>query len=318
MATKQQLTEKKEESPLKYYSPLEFWFNRSPKDRETIDQIIERLCKEDEKFKDIYDKVVNMYIRIIYPSTVLFRSISETLEEEKRRNNEEFLRDLYSVYNELDYIEQKARNERGKNMGLAISPTLPHVFEEYYKKFYYEIKKHDPHPFYEKLMIFLQENVNGYMLYNSEGEMFSKDDFYELKSIWENNKQYTYSEFYDKYNNSTCTEWHKFDRNGEYYKGFYKTMDHDEAWKLTFEDNCLGLWELPYPKEVILKTISHSCSRGIESVRYCNFLCEWIKRKINQVDNKSRSLTSFCISTVKKYSLDTKDLAQDLKDMFIT
>jgi hypothetical protein len=38
------------------------------------------------------------------------------------------------------------------------------------------------------------------------------------------------------------------------------------------------IWNLPYPKEVVLKTIELDCGNRMEYVSYSNFLCEWLKK----------------------------------------
>jgi len=42
--------------------------------------------------------------------------------------------------------------------------------------------------------------------------------------------------------------------------------------------NYKSLLELPYPRKHIKASIDHGCSNRMESVRYSNFFCEWIKR----------------------------------------
>ena len=73
------------------------------------------------------------------------------------------------------------------------------------------------------------------------------------------------------------------DRNGTPYGGFWDyPKDSDEylnAYNLTREDNFRGLCELPYPRRVMLQVINIGCHTRMESVRYTNSLCEWIKRK---------------------------------------
>jgi hypothetical protein len=132
-----------------------------------------------------------------------------------------------------------------------------------------------------------QETVNGYKLYNSKSN-FPFDTYQEFVKIW-NEPDMTKEEFLKSYNDEACTEWSKMDENGESYVGFYLAPEDSEerknAWFLTREKNGESLWALPYPKKFILKTIDIGCSNYQECVRYSNFVCEWMKRKIDQMTN---------------------------------
>jgi hypothetical protein len=107
------------------------------------------------------------------------------------------------------------------------------------------------------------------------------DTFNELAYLWNKNKEYSFEEFYNEYTNFASTEWGKVNREGEYYNGFYKNLEINDPFSLTFTDNGKGLFELPYPKEVILRTIKYS-----DSVRHTNYICEWIKKKMEQIGYK--------------------------------
>lgn len=52
-----------------------------------------------------------------------------------------------------------------------------------------------------------------------------------------------------------------------------------DLWDETFEANCKAMWNLPFPKELLLQTIDIGCHNGRESVRDSNFLCVWLSRK---------------------------------------
>jgi hypothetical protein len=140
----------------------------------------------------------------------------------------------------------------------------------------------------QKLEIFESEEINGYKLYNTKVNVMSYDFFKELIILWNKDVEYTYDEFYEKYDSMACSDWSKQDRHGESFGGFWTypdgTYEKNNAYNLSRDDNCKGLWELPYPKEIILKTIEMGCSNRMESVRYSNFLCEWIKRKMLQLN----------------------------------
>ena len=109
-----------------------------------------------------------------------------------------------------------------------------------------------------------------------------------LKDMWDTNKRYTFEEFYKIYSETACAIWYKIDRHGETFGGFWKypegSKERENAFELSREDNGKGLYELPYPKEVILETIIMGCGNSRECVRYSNFICEWVKRKIVRIN----------------------------------
>ena len=131
-----------------------------------------------------------------------------------------------------------------------------------------------------------QEEINGYKLYNCAIEVFTFEDFQKVLTHIEKHKDSEYNKSYEKFfekcDNKMCTDWAKMDRNGESFKGAWKEEEGSEekknAWHLTREDNIKGLWELPYEKTLIIKTIQIGCRNRQECVRYSNFLCEWVTR----------------------------------------
>lgn len=138
--------------------------------------------------------------------------------------------------------------------------------------------------FTKELVIKKSEMVNGYHLYDTDKLIMPYDGFADLVKKWNTNKQYSFDEFYEKCDELACTEWNKMNREGEYFTGkIYDSDEYYDAWDLTRKDNFLALWELPYPKEVILETIIIGCRNLKECVRYSNFICEWIKRKMEQI-----------------------------------
>lgn len=155
--------------------------------------------------------------------------------------------------------------------------------------------------FNKELIMYKAEEVNGYKLYNVNKNIISFDFYCELIEKWLNNKEYTFSEFFEIYDETACSEWSKQDRHGKCYSGFWDypegTYERDNAYTLSRNDNCQGLYDLPYPKEVIIETIKMGCSNRMESVRYSNFICEWLKRKMEQINPKI-----YCISN--KYFSD--------------
>ena len=146
-----------------------------------------------------------------------------------------------------------------------------------------------------------------------------REQFDGLTKMWKRNRIYTFEEFYQEYDELACSDWSKQDREGECYGGFYKypedSYERIHAYDLSRADNGKGLWELPYPKEVVMETVELGCYNRMESVNYSNFLCEWVKRKLIQWE-KENTLKRLCISTIKIYNLPISKLPKDLKAYF--
>jgi hypothetical protein len=104
-------------------------------------------------------------------------------------------------------------------------------------------------------------------------------DFCKIRQLW-TDKVYTLEEFKEK--GDFCTDWYKMNREGESYTGFWAT-DPDNAWQLTFEDNMVGLMELPYPHDIVLYAADIGCKTRRECVRFCEKICAWIKMKMELV-----------------------------------
>jgi len=144
-------------------------------------------------------------------------------------------------------------------------------------------------PNFQKKIIFAgDEIVNGYKLYPCKVHIFSYPHFRELLELW-NMPDMSKDEFIKKYNNIACSDWAKMDEHGECYGGYWKCPEDSEerknAYDLTHSKNGECLWNLPYPKHFILNTIKIGCGNRMESVRYSNFLCEWMRIKVNDMSN---------------------------------
>jgi len=133
------------------------------------------------------------------------------------------------------------------------------------------------------------EEINGYKLFTIDDRLFAYDDFLEYQKLWESNDQLDKSTFEKEYNKIACADWSKMQPDGTSFGGFYDypegSHERENAHMLTRNQNCEALWDLPYPKKFILETIKIGCSWRRESVRRSNFMCEWMKRKINQLNS---------------------------------
>lgn len=131
------------------------------------------------------------------------------------------------------------------------------------------------------------ESANGYDLYDCKCCVFCYSDFTELQKLFLDGSEKTmeYEEFYQQFDKMACTEWSKMNKNGDdWYVGFWKenegTYERENAWYLTRRQNAQALFDLPYSKTFLLKTVKHGCANRMESVRYSNFLGVWMTKKL--------------------------------------
>lgn len=144
----------------------------------------------------------------------------------------------------------------------------------------------------EKILFKDTEYANGYQLFNCKNNIFVLADFIELKTLFENNKPMTYEEFKIEFDDIACTEWRKMDEHGKSFAGLWCSDDLEEfqAGDLSYENNCRKLYELPYSSKLKLWTVSYGCRNRLESVRYSNFLCNWIQWKIYQMEEQMKQV----------------------------
>ena len=139
-----------------------------------------------------------------------------------------------------------------------------------------------PEKFYKKLILNKTDEINGYKLFDCEENIMDWFSFIDFTKLYRNSIIYSREEFFEKCTDKCCTDWAKMDRHGECYGGFW-LIDEENAWELSRQDNFEGLYALPFPHELIFKTIDIGCSNRMESVRYSNFLCWWIECKMKQI-----------------------------------
>ncbi len=125
------------------------------------------------------------------------------------------------------------------------------------------------------------EIVNGYALYSIHDDIMDYEQFVEMynkRTIGVNDE--LFREWLDDH---CCSDWAKQDKNGECYGGYWSYPDgsyeKENAYELSREDNLNALCALPYPREIIKDTVTIGCGNRMESVRYSNCMCEWVKRK---------------------------------------
>uniref|UniRef100_A0A6C0AEC5 Uncharacterized protein n=1 Tax=viral metagenome TaxID=1070528 RepID=A0A6C0AEC5_9ZZZZ len=91
----------------------------------------------------------------------------------------------------------------------------------------------------------------------------------------------TKKEFMEKYDEEACSDWSKQDECGEC----------GNASIFSREANGAALYKLPYSHALIFRTIEMGCCNRMESVKYSNTICEYVKRKLsNKTDEVEKPI----------------------------
>lgn len=271
------------------FVPLGFWFNKPPPKLMSPEERFDFLLETDPEFESSFSNIT----WFLYPVCMNTISISADgiLKIEDDQVNKQ---NTYNIYKDIDYMEsayeKQLRKESRCNM--TIYPPIIYL-KDYYEMIYDTLVQRDKTGYYDDLILDTNEVVNGYELYKkTKLPIMRKKEYDEFQKLWEINDPYTPEEFASEFDEIACSEWNKVGRDGEYFVKFWKYPEGSDektnAWSLTRDDNCQGLWELPYPKSVILKAIKYACdiTGMFESVKCINFICEWIKRKTAQMADK--------------------------------
>jgi hypothetical protein len=133
--------------------------------------------------------------------------------------------------------------------------------------------------------------VNGYEMIdvNDQSNVLSFEEFQECVLVKELKTEWTLEKWKQAMETQCCTDWYKMDDHGESFGGVYYSSPHNSenyqnAFQLTFDANCLAMWKLPFSKDLLLYTIHLGCCLRLESVRFSNFICEWINLKQKAID----------------------------------
>lgn len=114
------------------------------------------------------------------------------------------------------------------------------------------------------------DTVNNYKLYNCNINVFPTFIQYKkYKMIALRTRIYTKDIFMDKLDDICCSDWNKKDANNIMIKSSESRR----------RDNFNKMWELPYPKDLLLETVKIGCYNRMESVRYSNFMCYVLEQK---------------------------------------
>ena len=126
------------------------------------------------------------------------------------------------------------------------------------------------------------ETVRGYRLYTMPDNMIDGDYFEYMLGLY-NDYSMTDEQFYIWYDENVCTGWKTMDRHGN--DQSYSDVNFEDNFKafkelpFSFKELPFSFKKLPFSFKEICKTIDIGCSNCMESVRYTNSICEWMKRK---------------------------------------
>ena len=198
-----------------------------------------------------------------------------------------------SQFKEKTYeLQRKYLNEVCRIRGFFSLGTIAFDDEiELINKMIYKISS----PYYKVPVRFKEDSeiINDFKVPSYANKFKVPYDVYlEWKEIWDDKTEMTLEEFKSNF------------AEGSYEK--------ENAWDLTENENITELCKLPYPKKFVLHTVKIGCNNLKESIAYSSFLCEWMRRKVYQMENPS--LKSLVVDVVIKNNLDTHKLPQDIKD----
>ena len=191
----------------------------------------------------------------------------------------------------------------------------PQIFTEFTDLVLEKLKEHIPEWFNtSKITMTDEEVVNGYKLYDTSkltGLWFRYDYFLELEKLFNKENTMNEEEFYEKYDDIACSDWSKQDEHGECFGGFWKypegSYEKKNAYTLSRDANGKALYKLPYSHALIFETIEYGCGNRQESVRYSNFMCEYVKRiialKIPNQETKAQQTQELLTQTLKKIEI---------------
>lgn len=134
------------------------------------------------------------------------------------------------------------------------------------------------------------------------------DYFLKLEKLFNEKNTMNKKEFLEKYNTTACIDWSKQNENGEYYSELWKypegSYERKHALDISRNTNGEALWNLPYSHSLIFETMNYGCNTGQESVRFTNFMCEYVKRKLDNKKNSERKRKN----TEDEYFVNSKHL----------
>jgi hypothetical protein len=151
------------------------------------------------------------------------------------------------------------------------------------------------------ISMFDSEKVNGYYLYNvcKTNMVMTRERYNQLSELYDDNSM-TDIEFKEWFTKSACTDWYKQQPDGTCFGGFWdypkESEEYNDAFLLTGQHNVDELLKLPFSRKLLCETIRIGCGNRHESVRYSNFICEWVKRKkmLLKISDKNKNGKYLC------------------------
>ena len=179
--------------------------------------------------------------------------------------------------------------------------TSNHVWYQIVNKRKRFLYPHTGDPYYQPLVLEKTEEVNGYFLYDAGPlPLFNKQDFDDLVAMYngtwkdesdeeeDSEEEWTDEYFRKVFLSEACSDWCKMDDHGDYFQGFWRcpegSIEKENAYELTRLHNLDQLCLLPFPNRLKWETIRIGCGNRMESVRYTNFMCVWLERKMKQMN----------------------------------
>ena len=129
--------------------------------------------------------------------------------------------------------------------------------------------------FFEIIHTSSTEIVNGFQLLDCDYTVFDWEVFNSHRKVWKSSKTFSRAEFKQLLRSKIFDfSWRNRDPHGT-------NNDHyDDNYRLNVD----ALVHLPYPQDYILEIIDFVQKSTDQSARLINFYCEWMKRKMAQVD----------------------------------
>jgi hypothetical protein len=129
------------------------------------------------------------------------------------------------------------------------------------------------------------EIVNDFKLYDCNYNLITYTEYLRLKDLWIKNKQISDDDLKNWIMKLEWLNisWSFIDKNGNIMyedKKLLESLKNGDIHSTYLYKNIDSVINLPYPREVIQNAILIGGDTRYDSPRYCNFFCEWMKRKM--------------------------------------
>jgi hypothetical protein len=206
---------------------------------------------------------------------------------------------------------QNEKNEYGNKFMLDSKDKEKFLCVDKYLNHHLELLEN---PYYFKKQSFVQfqknKKINGFDVHSfgaTVENIFNYRYFKELLLLMTTPDQMlNYNDWKKKMRASTCSDWNKQDEHGNSYGGYWEapkeSYEYKNAWDLTFKRNCQRMWNLPFSHAILLKTIEMGCKTRQESVRYSNFVCVWILKKLKLTERVKQKMYNSIYAALDKHN----------------